>query len=215
MAGPDFQIHQSSTGDHQVENSRADLTRDQNLVRSLLARDACAWDGFIDQYGVLIQSRVCDALESFGIQRDRPTVEDLVAEVFATLLHNESAALRSYAGRASLATYVAVIATRCAIRSCRQIKKQRRKLIQAELVAEPTETSTSEPVETLISSEQRQELFRCIGEFPEKQRRIIELFHLEGKSYAEISHILEIPLGSVGVTLKRVEQKLRNQMLQD
>ena len=50
-----------------------------------------------------------------------------------------------------------------------------------------------------------------LAELPEKQRDVVRLFHLEGQSYAAISDALGMPIGSVGVTLRRAEAKLREQ----
>ena len=42
-----------------------------------------------------------------------------------------------------------------------------------------------------------------------KQREVVRLFHLQGHSYLEISERLKMPMGSVGITLRRAEAKIR------
>ena len=66
-----------------------------------------------------------------------------------------------------------------------------------------------DPSQEVIRSEQRLQLYRLLEKLPEKQHDVVELFHLKGNSYAEISQQLSIPIGSIGPTLRRAELRLK------
>lgn len=178
---------------------------DRLLVARLLNGDAAAWEQFVDGYAASMRARIADVARSFRRVCDQGTIDDMLAEVFASLLHNDHAALRGYAGRSSLLTYLSVIATRCTLRGI----KSPQQVVQAELV-ESVPAQADAPVERLIRIEQSQQLASLIELLPEKQGNVVRLYHLQDKSYSEISSELGIPLGSVGVTLKRAEEKLRH-----
>jgi RNA polymerase sigma-70 factor (ECF subfamily) len=56
--------------------------------------------------------------------------------------------------------------------------------------------------------EMKQLLTRALEILPEKYREVLFLQYFEDKSYDEISDILRIPLGTVGVRLNRAKSKL-------
>lgn len=181
---------------------------DRSLVERLLVGDGSAWQQFVESYGRLVRSRVADVAATFGRVGDEAAIDDATAEVFAALLRNSGAALRAYAGRSSLATYVAVISTRSATRGF-----ARRCVPAADANENLSQTACDEsvvdPVARMIDVEQRQRVQSLLERLPAKQRQLISMFHLQGKSYADISDRLEIPMGSIGPTLRRAEAKLR------
>ena len=178
----------------------------------LLNGDASAWQAFVETHGRVVRSRVADVASTFGRAGDDSAIDDATAEVFAALLSNDGAALRAFAGRSSLCTYIAVIATRSATRGF-----ARRRLIapgqsQPDLPDSAEDESIDSPVNQLIDAEQQQRVHVLLQRLPEKQRDVVRLFHLKGHSYAQISKQLSMPIGSIGPTLRRAEAKLRQWM---
>jgi RNA polymerase sigma-70 factor (ECF subfamily) len=55
----------------------------------------------------------------------------------------------------------------------------------------------------------RREVQRLMDELGGDEAKIVQLYHLEGKSYEEIRSTLGIPSNSVGPTLYRARVKLR------
>ncbi|TWU07544.1 RNA polymerase sigma factor [Stieleria varia] len=185
---------------------------DRLLVEDLLRGDAGAWQTFVDRYGRLVRSRVADVAHSFGRAGDDSAIDDATAEVFAALLGNNAAVLRAFQGRSSLGTYVAVIATRSATRgfSRRRIAVgSPGQLLDLDLAVDQ---GVTDPSQRAIRREQNHRLHVLLERLPEKQREIVERFHLHAASYTEISQSLQIPIGSIGPTLRRAEAKLRQWM---
>lgn len=178
------------------------------MVALLISGDADVWRSFIEDFGRLVRWRVADVARSFGFSSDSSSIDDSTSHVIASLVANEFAVLRTYRGHSSLATYLAVVATRVATRDFARLRARLRKQSQSssantELVA------LHDPIVELLRTEQRQQILSALNELPVKQREVVRLFHLEGLSYLDISQTLQIPIGSVGVTLKRAEEKLR------
>lgn len=165
-----------------------------------------AWQEFVTRYAGLVRSRVACVVGTTGGNSDGSLIEDLVAEVFAALLNNDSAALKAYAGRSSLATYLCVIASRVAIRKVVAISPT----ASVPDMLECADPRCPNPAELASGDEQAALLRRLIDELPERQRQIVSLYYLQGRSYEQISQQLGVPIGSVGPTLKRAQEKLRN-----
>jgi RNA polymerase sigma-70 factor (ECF subfamily) len=61
--------------------------------------------------------------------------------------------------------------------------------------------------------ENREDVDRMLRELPRQEAAIIRQFHLEGKSYREISGALGIPENTIGPTLSRARESLRRSQL--
>jgi len=66
-----------------------------------------------------------------------------------------------------------------------------------------------------VSNHGLRDLGRALDQLPEDQRQVLLLVGLEGLAYAEASHVLDIPVGTVMSRLNRGRQRLREIMEQD
>lgn len=196
------------------ETQLAQYADDRLLVERLVCGDGVAWQIFVQQYGRLVRARVADVAACFGRADDGCAIDDATAEVFAALVSNNAAALRAFAGRSSLGTYVAVIATRSARRGFARRRLPVASDGDADL-AETARASAIDPAKGLIDHEQRERLHTMLDRLPKKQRQVVQMFHLQGLSYAEIGQRLRMPIGSIGPTLRRGEAKLKEWMASD
>lgn len=78
---------------------------------------------------------------------------------------------------------------------------------------EQTDTA-SDPYERLASKERLELIHRLIDGLPEKQRVVMQLRDIEGKSYKEIAVVLGITEEQVKVNLFRARQKVKQQFLE-
>lgn len=65
------------------------------------------------------------------------------------------------------------------------------------------------PEETVIRSEQAENLYRVLGMLPEPFRQAIELVDLYDMDYSEAAEVLHLPLGTVKSRVTRARLKLR------
>lgn len=181
---------------------------DSALVQALLGDSPAAWEEFVDRYGGLIRSRVADVASLFGRRNDWSMIDDVTAEVFASLLSRDAAALRCFRSQSSLSTYLAVIATRIARRMiARLVRNQHGQSESLDQV--DSHGVAAAPESNLIGREETDRLLNLVDRLPERQKELVVAFYREEQTYAEISHRFEIPIGSIGTTLRRAEQRLR------
>ena len=195
-----------------AEYSKQSHAEDRRLVQDLLSKDISAWHSFVTNYGRIVRSRVADVARSFGYTTDTLAIDDATADVFVALCVNDLAALRAFAGRSALSTYLAVISTRCATRSFARKRQQKQGCTEANVSQLASSMSETDPARRMLLDEERHRVQNLLENLPEKQREVVSRFYLEGQSYATISLDLNIPIGSVGVTLQRAEAKLRKQL---
>ena len=128
--------------------------------------------------------------------------EDLAAEVFFTLLEDDFAVLRRFREEASLSTYLTVVSRRVIVRELLK-RKTPAPLDQA--------NDVPDPVNDVERISDREEVERLIERLDGKEADVVRLFHLEGKSYREISDQVGMAENSIGPTLSRARAKMRSQ----
>lgn len=89
-------------------------------------------------------------------------------------------------------------------------RSQKMEARNAELTPEAREMpDTLTPYDKLAQDEQMQLIHRLVSELPEKQRAIMQLRDIEGKSYKEIADVLQLTEEQVKVNLFRARQKIK------
>jgi RNA polymerase sigma-70 factor, ECF subfamily len=174
---------------------------DRNLIEGCLLGTPGAWDAFIDRFAGLFAFVVGRTARQRGIPMAAADRDDLVAEILLECLRNDSAALRSFAGRASLPTYLTVIARRVAVRG----------LLRAASTAPRPQGSAPPAVgrDEAARIADREHVETLLGGLDSDEARLVRLHHLEQRSYGEISHLTGMPLGSIGPALSRAREKMR------
>jgi RNA polymerase sigma-70 factor, ECF subfamily len=181
---------------------------DRQLVRRLLDGQSEGWREFVETYQELVYSRVKFSLRLYSTRYDQTDVEDLTAEVFAKLLENDCRALKNFAGRCRLATWLTVIARRRTIKWLRR-KESSRNLAD---VKESELVDGGVDVQETVSREETSEMFRHLAALEERDQQLLRLFYLEEKSYQEISEILGMAINSIGPSLHRARSRLKSRM---
>jgi RNA polymerase sigma-70 factor (ECF subfamily) len=133
--------------------------------------------------------------------------EDLVAHVFMAFVRDDLALLRHFRSESSLATYLTVVARRVVIHELLKHKGSARSSNGAAAAAELANAHHDGGVERRVSD--REEVERLLGELDAAEAQVVRLYHLEGKSYQEISNAVGMPENSVGPTLSRARRKMR------
>ncbi len=84
---------------------------------------------------------------------------------------------------------------------------------QSEELTEETQEKpdASSPYEDLVKEERMQLVQRLFNQLPEKQRTIMQLRDIEGKSYKEIANILNLTEEQIKVNLFRARQRIKQQ----
>ncbi|MEM6468226.1 MAG: sigma-70 family RNA polymerase sigma factor [Planctomycetota bacterium] len=171
---------------------------DKILLQRCLDGAPRAWQDFVERFLGLVIHVANHTAQARSIVLDDSTREDLVAEVFLTLLASDRAVLRKFRRDSSLATYLTVISRRVI---ARRLIDQR---FQSRLP--PSPEPSVEPEDRLAN---REEVERLMKRLDPQESSVVRMYHLEGKSYGEISELVGISENSVGPLLSRARQKMR------
>jgi RNA polymerase sigma-70 factor (ECF subfamily) len=133
--------------------------------------------------------------------------DDLCSDVFLSLIRDDFAVLRHFRGQSSLATYLTVIARRTVVRS---LMRQRSTVPlgggQPSHAAEAVAESSPRPEQRMSDLEEVQ---RLLDGLEGRDAEVVRMYHLEAKSYQEISSAMGVPVNSVGPILSRARNKMR------
>ena len=78
----------------------------------------------------------------------------------------------------------------------------------------PDQSYSSNPEEQAMQQDRIQLVRRLIDNLPEKQRSVMQLRDIEGKSYKEIAQILDISEEQVKINIFRARQTIRQKFLE-
>jgi RNA polymerase sigma-70 factor (ECF subfamily) len=175
---------------------------DRNLLDRCLARKPRAWEDFVDRFTGLIIHVVNHTARCRSIMLSSADREDLVADVMMAIVRNDFAVLRHFRGKSSLATYLTVISRRVVVRTLVGSRG-------ATSLGDAAEAADPEPgAEQRITD--REEVEQLMEQLEDSEAAVVRMYHLEGKTYQEISRTTGMATNSVGPLLTRARSKLRN-----
>ncbi|WP_146461047.1 RNA polymerase sigma factor [Rubripirellula tenax] len=182
---------------------------DRALLQRCLDQAPRAWQDFVDRFLGLVVHVANHTAQSRGLTIDMATRDDLVADVFLTLVAGDYAVLRRFRRNSSLATYLTVVSRRVIARRLTQ---------SAAEVSASGQSSNGQAGgegnghhESDISRiDDREEIQQLMMRLDSTEANVVRMYHLEGKSYDEISRAVGMSLNSVGPVLSRARDKMKN-----
>jgi RNA polymerase sigma-70 factor (ECF subfamily) len=176
-------------------------------LQRCLKHESGAWNDFVDRYLGLIYHVVHHTAHLRSVPLSPEDTEDVVAEVLVQIVHNDYAVFRQFRGQSSLATYLTVVARRICIHELTR---------RAPTAPEAARVNHRRPAPAHEESrkaeaglERLEEVQRMLRKLPTREREVVRLFYIEGRSYEEISTALHVPVNSIGPILSRARHKLR------
>ncbi len=171
-------------------------------IEKLKLGDERAFHQFIDTFSTKIYNLCLSLLQQ------REDAEDATQEVFSTVFLS----INEFKGESKLSTWL----YRIAVNKCHEhIRKKNRKKRFGFLVSmentENTHLSPSffHPGIDLENKERAAIFFAAIARLPENQRIAFTLHKIEGISYDEVAHYMDLSLSSVESLMFRAKQNLR------
>ncbi len=180
---------------------------DRNLLQRCLARKGRAWEDFVDRFMGLVVHVVNHSAQSRSLRLSPEDREDLVAQVFLTIVKDDLAVLRHFRGESSLATYLTVIARRVVVAEL--LKRKASAVAGQNHHAQLYPPAASDGAEAVQRVSDREEVERMMADLDVAEANVVRMYHLEGKTYQEISTAVGMPENSVGPTLSRARRKMR------
>ena len=180
---------------------------DRNLLERCVQRKPQAWEDFADRFLGLVVHVVNHTARARSIRLSATDRDDLCAEVFLAIVKNDFALLRNFRGKSSLATYLTVVARRIVVRELLS------RMTSARLGEGSSAHSPQGIPDPHTSVEERlgdqEEVQRLLGGLQGAEAQVVRMYHLEGKSYHEISLVVGMPENSIGPILSRARNKMR------
>lgn len=186
---------------------------DRTLIEALRRGDPAAWRELLDRYLKLVCHVVRRTLQAYLGRADEHDVDDLVYELWQTLVKDKYRALAALGAPYDLKAFLAVSARRKAIDFVRGRKPTLS--IDRALGDEGDESFAARIADDREGAvEATPAEVRALGEAMKRlggrERLIVRMFFMKGLKYREIARATRVPMNSIGPTLQRAVEKLRD-----
>jgi RNA polymerase sigma-70 factor (ECF subfamily) len=178
---------------------------DRDLIRRCLAHQPGAWNDFVDRYLGLIYHVIHHTAHLRSIPVQPEDTEDVAAEILLQIVNGDYAILRQFRGNCSLSAYLTVIARRTCVHTL--MRRASSPEVQAPTEMDKMEAAQPQQAPGLESLEEVEQLLQKLSG---KEREVVRLYYLEGRTYEEISTELGIPVNTIGPVLSRARKRLRH-----
>jgi len=171
-------------------------TPEETLVRRSARGDEQAFGILVERYKAMVFST------AFKILRDPSRAEDVAQDTFIKAY----SALPGFKGRSKFSSWLYRICYNTCISLLRKQRPERE-------LTDATAVTTSGPAEEFRARDLRTVIQEEVAQMPADYRAVITLYHFNGLSYDEISHLTRKPLGTVKAHIHRARALLKNRLL--
>jgi RNA polymerase sigma-70 factor (ECF subfamily) len=185
------------------------LPVDRDLLQRCLRKQPGAWNDFVDRYLSLIYHVIGYTAHLRSAKVNAEDVEDIAAEVMLQIVADDYKVLRQFRGNATLATYLTVIARRICVHELTRRQTVRDAIRKGDVKVDDVPDSFEGSLAEIKGLERLDEVDRLLRKLSGKEREIVRLFYLEGRTYEEISTETGVPVNTIGAVLSRAREKLR------
>jgi RNA polymerase sigma-70 factor, ECF subfamily len=181
---------------------------DWKLIQACKQGDRHAWNLLIQRYEKSVYKF------AYTLARNYDDAADIAGQVFVRLYEN----IHTFRNDSHFTSWLFCIVRNVYVDTC--IRAPHRSHLSLDdgmeidgdrLVREIVDPSPS-PEQRSIESEKQQVLQKAIRHLPGYQRRMMEMYHAEGRSYEEIARETGLSLGTVKSRLSRARQMLRERL---
>ncbi len=176
-----------------------------DLIERCIKREEKAWSGFIDKFSGLVYYSARERLKRNGFSFSEQDVQDIVQNVFIDIW--EKSRLEEVRERDKIKAWLSIAGQTRALNFMR--KKRERLLREDELFK----------IENIVSdkgegyrTELVEELENAIANFSPKEKIILKLNILHGKSHKEIAGFMNMPINTVSTIIARRKETLRKKL---
>lgn len=183
------------------------MTTETALIAKLKEGDEAAFRSIVEEWQDMVFNTI------LGIVQNETEAEDLSQDVFIKVYESIS----SFKGESKFSTWLYRIATTKALDHLRSKKRKKRlgyllPIFGNERIEETGVMDFHHPGVAVDQKERAAILFRAIRKLPDNQKAAYVLNKLEGRSYKEVSEIMNTTVSAVESLLSRANQNLRKQL---
>ncbi|MCZ7602583.1 MAG: RNA polymerase sigma factor [Melioribacteraceae bacterium] len=156
------------------------------------------FEDIINHYGDMVYNHC------FKFTRNKETAKDLTQEIFLKIYQN----LSRFRREANIKTWIYRITVNTCLTAINSAySKKMKQSISVDLFSMKKSAENIE--EQIIIAENANNLQEALQQLSPNDQQIVILFYYDQLSYEEISKVLNIPLGTVGINLFRARKKLK------
>src|SRR5262245_40011699 len=152
---------------------------ERELITRCVSGQDDAWRELVATYDTLLRHLARVFLRSLNSPADDGHVDEIRSGVLEMLVAHNFHILRSFRWQCSFETWLRVLVRTVCVRSVRRKKLDPRSV--------PAPAAPPEPIEHLLSEERAKVVSAALEGLPERERRVLSMFFIDGKSYREIS----------------------------
>jgi RNA polymerase sigma-70 factor, ECF subfamily len=182
---------------------------DRELLKRCLHHEPGAWNDFVDRYLGLVYHVIHHTAHLRSVPLRPEDVEDLAAEILLQVVARDYQVLREFRGKSSLATYLTVVARRICVQELSRRAAAREVQPRHDDHLRHVEAEPEESHQPGMGLEMLEEVAKLLKKLPARERQVVRLHYLEGRTYEEIATELNMPINSIGPILSRARKKLR------
>lgn len=189
---------------------------DRSLLQRCLKHEAGSWNDFVDRFLGLVYHVIHHAAYLRSQPVSPEVVEDIAQEILTRIAADKYALLRNFGGKSSLATYLTVIARRIAVvELTKRTGVVSRKPLPAEFQTSDADKKSDDDIEeerprVRAGMSSLDLLQKVIKDMPKRERKVVQLFYFEMRTFEDISIALDLPVKEIRPILKRAKQMLRD-----
>jgi RNA polymerase sigma-70 factor (ECF subfamily) len=136
---------------------------------------------------------------AYAMLGDAALAEDMAQEVFIRIWK----ALPGFRGKSALSTWIYAITRNTCLTALKKGAAKRESSLEEPNVARQTEEAGVPP-----ARHGEIDVLRFLSQLPERHRQVLRLYYMEERSYEEVAHLLEWPMGTVKTYLHRARKEL-------
>ena len=181
---------------------------DRTLIDLCRQGDAAAWNALIQRYEKSVYRF------AYTLCRNYDDAADIAGQVFLRLYEN----IRTFRNESNFTSWLFRIVRNVYVDTCvRAPHRNHLSLdegleLDGDTLAHEVADFSPSPEQRYMEAEKKQVLNKAIRHLPAYQRKMMEMYHAEGRSYEEIARETGLSLGTVKSRLSRARQMLRERL---
>src|SRR5262249_51457592 len=152
-----------------------------------------AWNDFVDRYLGLVYHVIHHTAHLRSVPLNPEDVEDVAAEILLAVVAKDYQVLREFRGKSSLATYLTVVARRICVQQLAR-RTTAREVQPGEGQLQNVEADAEKAPQGGVGLDTLEEVARLLKKLPAREREVVRLHYLEGRTYEEIATELGMPI---------------------
>ncbi len=175
------------------------------LIKRCLKKDKQAWSLFVEKYSRLVYWAIRKRLAASNFKYNEADIEDIFQEVFLAVLKGDK--LAQLKDPPLLSGWLAMVAAN------KTTDFMRQRAHREQNVSLDSSLFKDDSFKQVLFDRDIAALIReIIAELSDKEKIVISLNLLEGRTHNEISRILGIPVNTVSTLIARTKEKLKAQL---